>query len=193
MGTSVNQPSPATQHWKVVQEMYDDPSVPPERLLREIWRAATNQPEGNLAAQLADPSILAIGNFATSATSPAEASYLAGTYIAENEVSSLATDIAKRAVMQSVGKPNPTVSFVERLFAEATNYLVSRDLPGHITPGSRLQNVSEARTFRRTMTESTASAVSPLVSAQVPSSTDWPLFVEGLVNSIQQRSGRRIR
>jgi hypothetical protein len=39
---------------------------------------------------------------------------------------------------------------------EVTNYLVSRDIPGHIRPGSRLENVADVRAFKQEAMMTTA-------------------------------------
>jgi hypothetical protein len=61
MGTSVNQSSPHTLNWKAAQAGYRDPSIPINRVTTEIWRAASNQPAGNLEQLLAHPIIAQIG------------------------------------------------------------------------------------------------------------------------------------
>src|SRR5438132_352994 len=107
MGTSVNQRSPETPNWKIAQRAYENPDIPMDRALREVWRAADNQPEGNLAAQLSDPFIGSLATVATSANSPAAASREAGDRIVDNKAASLGAEIAKRAAMQAAGKQNP--------------------------------------------------------------------------------------
>src|SRR6266545_3121163 len=114
MGTSINQRSPDTTNWRIVQSAYEDPSVPLPRVLQEIWRAAANQPEGDIIRQLANPNIGSFVSFAISATSPAEVAHVMGRFIAETKSASLAADIARRAVMQSVGHENPSSVFVQR-------------------------------------------------------------------------------
>src|SRR5262245_64886180 len=40
MGTSTVHRSPATPHWRVVNNLYRNPTVEPERLLAEVFRAS---------------------------------------------------------------------------------------------------------------------------------------------------------
>jgi hypothetical protein len=187
MGTSVNQRSPDTYNWRIVQRAYENPDVPIDLALRDIWRAADNQPEGNLFAQLADPVIGALAAVAATATSPMEASSEVGRLIVDQNAASLAADIARRAVMQSAGRENAQALVVERLFAEATNYLVSRDIPGHIRPGGRLETVADARAFKQDAMSTTADAVRRAAPPPSFEGDAWSRFVSTVVRSIQRR------
>ena len=191
MGTSVNQRSLDTLNWRMVQRTYEDPNVPISRVLQEIWRAAVNQESGDIAAQLAQPSIGQFAVIAERASSPAEAMREAGRFITEAKVGSLAAEIAKRAAVQSAGKPNARHQFMQRLFAEATNYLVARDLPGHIGAAGRIDSASNASEFRRQLSVLTAQTIE---SAPRPTSLDdsvWSEYVNSMVTTItvRRRSG----
>lgn len=184
---SNHQRSPDTDNWRIVQRAYENPDVPIELALRDIWRAADNQPEGNLFAQLADPVIGSLAALAAATSSPADASSEVGRVISDQNAASLAADLARRAVMQSAGRENAQELVVERLFMEATNYFVSRDIPGHIRPGSRLESVADARAFKQEAMNITAAAVR---SAPRPTSfegQDWSSFVTTVVRAIQRR------
>lgn len=191
MGTSVNQRSPDTPSWRIVQRTYEDSSIPLERALQEIWRAATHQQESDLGRQLSQPVILELADVSARADSPAEASRLANEVIATSKAASLGADLARRAAIQAAGRPDAGQLFVERLFAEATGYLVSRDLAGHISEGKRLPTVSAAREFRAQLTSiasKTASSLSvdgsPLASSEI-----WAGYVSTVLNAIKQRHG----
>ena len=190
MGTSVNQRSPDTTNWRIVQRAYEDPNFPAERALKEIWRAATNQPQGDLAAQLGEPAIAAFADVAIASSSPAEAAREAGRVIAETKCASLAADIARRAAVQSAGRENPREAFAQRLFAEATNYLVSRDLPGHIGANERLDSVSAAREFRQRLTGLAAQAALSSPGPVEYGGQAWTAYVRSVLEGI---SGRRPR
>jgi hypothetical protein len=171
----------------LVQSVYDRPDISIDEALREVWRAASNRSEANLAALLSEPIIGRFAGIADSAASPSEAFQEANRFVADNKVASLASEIAKRAVIQSAGTELPQQRFLERLFAEATNYLVARDLPGHITPGSRLQNISDARRFSQSMMDTAIDAVR---RTQPPTSTDdngWSTYVQSVIQTIRRR------
>ena len=190
MGTSVNQRSPDTTNWRIVQRAYQDPTVPVDRALREIWRAATNQEQGDLAAQLAQPVIGSFAALASAAGTPAEASREAGRLIAEAKCASLGADIARRAAIQSAGREDAQSFFTQRLFAEATNYLVSRDLPGHVAEGTRIGSVSEAREFRQSLTELAANLASGATRPAEFGGQAWASYVGVVLSEI---TGRRPR
>src|SRR5262245_35458224 len=156
MGTSVNQKSPATPNWTIAQQAYRDRSIPEERALREIWRAALNQPEGDLAAQLRNPAFARMAALIPSWSTAADASREAAQFVRDAKISSLAGDLARRAAVQTAADPAGNARFAQRLFAEATNYLVSRDLPGFITRGERLASVGQARALKQALVELTA-------------------------------------
>src|SRR5215212_835198 len=101
MGTSVNQPSPNTVNWKAAQATYQDPKAQVERVLREIWRAATTQPEGNLAGLLAEPIVARLRDIAVSGGDASEVGMAVTQEIALSRQASLAADIAYRAAIQS--------------------------------------------------------------------------------------------
>ncbi len=186
MGTSVNQRSPETPNWRIVQRAYEDPKIPLERVLQEIWRASTNQPEGDLVGQLTRPIIAQIGEIGASKASPAEVARAVSELVSREKASCLGADIARRAAIQCAGKEDASSAFVVRVIAEATNYLVSRDIPGHISPGKRLATVSDAREFSaRLINEAVAQASS--VSA---SKSDLGATVKTIVDRIRNGGAR---
>lgn len=185
MGTSVNQRSPANDNWLLVQDIYQDATIPVEQAIRILWRAASNQNEANLANQLARPEIGTLADFAASGT-PAEVSRNVTNYISHNKVASLAGDIAKRAAMQCAGKENARELFSQRLFAEATSYLVSRDLPGYVGRGGRFPTAADAQRFTRSMMETTSSVVRQALGAGREAS-GWESFAASVVGTLRRR------
>jgi hypothetical protein len=53
MGTSTVHRSPGTPRWRIVNNIYDNPQVPADRLLAEVFNAAERYPSG-----LADAAVL---------------------------------------------------------------------------------------------------------------------------------------
>jgi hypothetical protein len=53
MGTSTVQRSPGTSRWRIVNSLYENPEIPADRLLAEIFNAAEAYPSG-----LADAAVL---------------------------------------------------------------------------------------------------------------------------------------
>src|SRR5262245_14720257 len=144
MGTSVSHGSPRTNNWLAAQATYRNDSFPIERVLQEVWRAATNQPEGDLAAQLSQPIIGRVREIAISGGSAVDVATAINRELSQSREPSLAAEIARRAAIQCVGAKDRAQTYNERLFAEASNYLVSRDLPGFVGTIGRNQNVTDS-------------------------------------------------
>lgn len=161
--------------------------MPVDQALREIWRAASNTTETNLASFLAQADIHAFADLAARVSSHAEAFQETSRFISDQKVASLVADIARRAVIQSAGVDNPRQQFFQRLFAEATNYLVSRDLPGHIRPGGKIENVTDARRFTQAMMDTAADAVRRTPQPDTVGRDTWPGFVRAVVQTIRRR------
>jgi hypothetical protein len=183
----VNQRSPDTPPWILAQDAYTDPNMPINQALREVWRAASNATETNLMSFLAQPEVRSFADLAERVSSPSEAFQVSSHFIADQKLASLVADIARRAVIQSAGAENPRQQFVQRLFAEATNYLVSRDLPGHIRPGGKIQNVADARRFTQQMMDTAADAVRRTPAPPTFEVKTWPTYVRSVVQTIRRR------
>lgn len=194
MGTSVNQRSPDTPSWKIVQRAYEDPTITPERNLQEIWRAATNQQGNDLGRQLSGDIVRDLAQVAVTAGSAAEAGQIATHLIADSKGASLGADLARRAAMQAAGREFAGDFFLQRLFAEATAYLVSRDLPGHISEGKRLPTVSAAREYRQQLTLMAASVAqaAPRVDLGAVTSRGWSDYVANVLTLLKESPGRSI-
>ena len=187
MGTSVNQRSPDTPPWVLAQDAYTDATLTIDAALREVWRAASNDTETNLSSFLAQSELRSFVELAARVATPSEAFQETSRFIADQKIASLSADIARRAVIQSAGADNPRQHFIERLFAEATNYLVSRDLPGHIRPGGKIQNVTDARRFTREMMETAVDAVRRTPAPQTFEGEGWPIYIRSVVQTIRRR------
>ena len=184
MGTSVNQRSPDTDNWRVVQDIYVDPSVGMDDALKMLWRAASNPNETNLFESLSRPEVGQISQCALQET-PIAAMNAARQFIADAKVASFACDIATRAAAQSVGQKDAVGVFAERLFAEATSYLVARDLPGYVGVSERLKSVVEARAF---VAEISGRAAAAARSTALPERLDgdtWRGYVRSVVLTLR--------
>lgn len=191
MGTSVNQRSPSTPNWEAAFIAYETDILPVDRAVQEIWRAATNQPEGNLGVDLGAPIVAECLRIAERANSREQAVQEARRTVALSGQTSLAADIAQRAVTQSFAKPQDrTAAFAESLFAEAGNYLVSRDLPGYVGPEGRTKTVSEAIRFKNTIRERTAAVVNevPRPTGLSSNASLWRTFVNDVMDRLTGRS-----
>lgn len=185
MGTSVNQRSAATTNWAAAQAGYRG-NIPVARVVQEIWRAATNQATGDLAHLLAQPIVARIGQIAVEGQSAAQVANAATTEIARSKQASLGADIAQRAAIQCLGSDNRTQAFGERLFAEACNYLISRDVPGFVGGNYRNQNVADLLQFKASVLQTTSAAVSAAGSADLSSGSRWQTYVQRVVDGLKR-------
>ena len=192
MGTSKSQPSPRTSNWHAAQLAYSDPSITLDRAVQEIWRAATNQPTGDLAASLQEPAIAECLALASSAPDRKSAVDVVARHIASLGRSSLGLVIAQRAIAQSYGQADTVASFATSLFAEAGNYLVSRDLPGFVGTNGRAKTASEAIALKAEIRDRVATRVAeikpPRKSVLVNS---WSEYVVKVIGHL--RESRRHR
>jgi hypothetical protein len=144
-------------------------------------------PENNLGAQLAAPLIGEIAGAVATFSTPTEAAQRVGAMVTEAKGSSLAFEIARRAAMQAAGRENARQVFAERLFAEATNYFVSRDISGHLSPEGRLSSVSQVQAFKRQVTDEAVEAVRGGGAAPSRGGDEWAGFVSATIERLRRR------
>lgn len=187
MGTSVNQASPRTLNWNAVQAGYRDAAVPIARVAAEVWRAAVNQEVGNIANLIAQPIIARLGDLAVRAESATDASRSSAITIAQSKQSSLATDIARRAAIQCVGASDRFSAYSERIFTEATAYLVSRDLPGFVGSG-RAPTVADSMDFKAALASHVADVARSVERPARPDAGTWAKYVDTVVKRLRGAS-----
>jgi len=186
MGTSVNQRSPDTDNWRVVQDIYIDPDLSAADSLKVLWRAASNPNEPNLYGLLSRPEIAGLADLLDRHYGPAEAASATRAELASTKVSSLATDIAARAIIQCTGKEEAKSLYVQQLFAEATSYLVARDLPGYVGRSEKLPTVGSAKKFIAEMRDLAAVAARQTALPEGLSRENWPAYVRSVVSNIRR-------
>lgn len=187
MGTSVNQPSPKTINWRAAQATYRNADVPVERVLREMWRAATNQAEGNLASLLAQPIIARVRDIALQGGDATQVAMAVSREIAESRQSSFAAVIAQRAAVQSVSAADRDQAYSERVFAEASNYLLSRDLPGYVGDIGRNKNVGDSYQFKRAVLEAATNVVRQVGTPSSNTPEAWHEHTTAVVDALKRR------
>lgn len=186
MGTSVNQLSPRTRNWEAAQSTYRSEAFPVERVLQEVWRAATNQAEGNLAAQLAAPIISRLRDIVVQGATAAQVANAVNREIAQSRQASLGVEIARRAALQCVEAENPAQTFGERVFAEASNYLVSRDLPGFVGLDFRNRTVADSFQFKQSVADAAARTVRELGTPQATTVEAWREYTRAAVEGLKR-------
>lgn len=182
MGTSVNQPSPNTVPWKMVAATYLDDTLPLERVLQELWRAVLTEPEVDIHNSLSSSGVVVCLTAAVEASTPVDAVERAYRGLAEEKANSIVADLARRAVVLSFREGDRLESFTANLFAQVTDYLVSRDLPGFIGPAFRNKSVSDAIRFKDELRKRTWEIVKAFGSApDAKKSSHWRDYVRAVV------------
>lgn len=183
MGTSINHGSPRTTHWKAVHVMYQDSRFPTDRVLREVWRAA-----GELQEQLKDPRIGRILDVALTKSDASQVSYAVAREASKLGSPSLALELARRAAVQTVAAPDRTGAFVQQIFSEASNYIVSRDLPGSIGLGNRNADVAQGAKFKDELVERTKSAVKSATTPKgIHPEADWTETAKRVIKRLAEQ------
>lgn len=189
MGTSVSHRSPETHNWRAVAASYISDNIPINIVSREIWRAAINQPAGNLPLSLAEPIVANCLRMVLGSASPQEASRNISRLIVESGATSLATDIARRAAITCFNGPeNRRQSFVSDLFSGVMDYLVSRDISSYVGKGERIRNVSSSIAFKASLKEQVKNIIDddPVPENIENNLENWKNFV---ISKVQNLAG----
>jgi hypothetical protein len=170
MGTSAVHRSPGTARWRIVNNLYDAPDTPTERLLAEIFNAAEQYSEG-----LGSPAVVErVSAFlhavdASEWRADSEAALTAAREAVANAqqaavhagLSSFYGDLADRAMHTALvsagGQPDVLETtagslgvFLSNLVGISIDHLVSRDVGAHL--GSpRLPSAADALRLRRSL------------------------------------------
>jgi hypothetical protein len=150
MGTSTVHRSPPSPHWRVVNNLYDNPQVPRARLLAELFRAAASPYVGGLSgAETSRALHRALDSLRQrSGHGPTDALDLARTLITANRIatsneggSPFFGDLANRALHATVlalaGESSVSARLVVQTFlgqvvGTCIGHVVSRDVSAHI-------------------------------------------------------------
>lgn len=186
MGTSVTHRSPRTLSWNSVQVGYENSLVPEARILRDVWRAALVETHASWSSLLGTDVIANCLAVVTTSDGPADAFVRASAAIAASGASSLAAEVAKRAVAGSFGADDRAREFTARVFAGATDYLVSRDLAGHVGRGDRLGTVREATAFKERL-KLQAATTAREIAGHEPRAHDWAETVARVARALADR------
>jgi hypothetical protein len=181
VGTSVNQRSPKTANWSAVETAYMHFGISLQRTVQEIWRAAANEQDGGLVSDLGQPIIAQCVDIVKNANSPIEVGQKIRRLMVLSGQASLVGDIANRAAVISFGAgENRIDSFVSSLFSEASNYLVSRDIPGFVGLADKVKTVRDVTAFKISIIQEVASKVSTVrkPAGNLSDPSIWKSFVD---------------
>ena len=168
-------------NWGTVAAGYRQ-EVPIDRVVKELWRAAQVDPDTDWRRLLQAPAVGRCADIAADIGSPEEALGAVSREVSGQKQSTIATEVAKRAVVQALALGGERRStFVAALFVQATDYLVSRDLSGYVGKQYRNRTVSEAVAFKEQVAACVRDQVSSLAREtglpQQGDSEAWASFV----------------
>lgn len=187
MGTSTNQRSPRTPNWKAVEAAYTHPGTTAQRTSQEIWRAAANEPDRGLISTLSSPIIAQCLDVVQNSRSATDAAQKVRRLLVLSGQASLAGEIAQRAsIIAHETAGNRTNAFVRSLFSEASNYLVSRDLPGFVGLTDKVRTVNNAISLKASIIQEVSSNVDsvPKPSGKLSNPKIWQKFVNSVVDHL---------
>jgi hypothetical protein len=171
MGTSVNQRSPNTGGWRSVAACYTNENTAVDRAALEIWRAAVTQDDSifdQLGSDLVAQCATAANQKLPEQTAIAEIERLST--LKENH---LVGEFAKHALLIKAAGGHPDESFSTVLFRQITNYLVSRDISGHVGSAHRCKTVEDLRVFKASIGDVVANKVQTIERREQLGSRDW--------------------
>src|ERR1035438_4136459 len=144
MGTSKNVGSPDTPPWKMALAVLGRPDVPVARQNREIWRSVQAERGPETADDFSHPAVAVACRLAAESSDVRVSLSAYEEHLASQNKSGFAVEIAKRALARTVRAQQGPEGFARELFAEATSYYASRDLPSFVGSRGRVSTTSEA-------------------------------------------------
>jgi len=184
VGTSKNVPSPDTPPWKPLLAILGRTDTPIDRQTREIWRSAGAERGHRLIDEFAGPALAMACSLSSTSEDVRSATQAYDVYLSREHHVGFATEIAKRALCRAVATKEGEQGFASELFAEATSYYASRDLPSFVGARGRVRNVSDAIQLKGRLKELSKRVVE---NAGTPSSTpdNWARYVASVISNLQ--------
>ena len=184
MGTSSNQPSPNTPGWRPAQASLGHLDLAVERQSMELWRAALTDRDGRLVEELADPLLASACEIAEQRISPDSAVQSFDNTLNQQYAAGLTLDMAKRALARSSAAESGAVGFAEELFAEATSYYASCDLPSFLGAPGRIQTTTDSIALKenlRNIAREAARTAAPISTAP----EGWRSYISEVLASLR--------
>lgn len=181
MGTSVNQRSPSRGVWAAQQVVLGNTSIPLDRQIIEIWRAAFGDRDYALADELCSTEIVRAARIANSSARPSDAATAFENVLYESDSGSLAVEFARRSLVRAVSQQGGAAFYGADLFAETASYLVSRDLPSYVGAEGRVSSPRAAIDLKNTLNEMSRSAALRIASTfatdYLTTDAGWRAFI----------------
>jgi hypothetical protein len=184
MGTSKNVASPDTPAWKMALAVLGRPDIPVPRQNREIWRSVQAERGPEAADEFSQPALATACRLAAESSDVRMSLDNYDEHLASNSKSGFAVEIAKRALARAVHSRQGAEGFARELFAEATSYYASRDLPSFVGSKDRVNTTSAAIALKASLKETTREIVR---SAGTPAfdPEGWTKYVGGVFRKLR--------
>lgn len=184
MGTSKNVPSPDTPPWRIALAVLGRKDVPASRQHREIWRSVEAERGPRFADDFSHPTLALACKLASSANNVRSTLQNYDIHLSRERKSGFAVEIARRALARALNAQQGSEGFARELFAEATSYYASRDLPSFVGSRGRIETPSKAITLKAELKEITRT----VVQQAGPPAVDpegWTRFVSKVVSDLR--------
>jgi hypothetical protein len=179
MGTSRSHPSPKIPQWQVPREMMGREEVPPSSQQQWLWRAAIAEKGAGLAAELTAPPFAEAVRLADRPLVEALPAF--DRSVRESRTTTLFADLARRALARAVVTKGGGDAFGPELFAEATGYFASRDLPSVVGGQGRVQTARDSLALKAELRNE---ALARMGQVTADPRTDWAGYVSGALTAL---------
>jgi hypothetical protein len=187
MGTSKNVRSPDIPPWKPFLAVVGRPDIPVERQARELWRAAYADRGSRLEDDFSQKTLAAACELAGSSRNVQAA---LRDYDAANQRehrAGLGVELGRRALVRAIARGTGAAGFAADLFADASSYYASRDLPSFLGAAGRVPNTSSAIELKNAISGVTREQVSKIGMPRTDAE-GWASFVRSALTVL--RGGR---
>lgn len=184
MGTSKNVQSPDTPPWRMALAVLGRNDVPVSRQHREIWRSVEAERGPRFADDFSHPTLAAACQFAANSEDVRSTLQKYEVYLSREKKSGFAVEIARRALARAINTREGTQGFARELFAEATSYYVSRDLPSFVGSRGRVESPSKAIALKAELKEITRAVVSQAGTPALDPE-GWATYVGKVINGLR--------
>ena len=186
MGTSKNIASPETPPWRPALAVLGRIDVPVERQAREIWRSASAERGHRLYHEFSSPALAFACRLAGKSNDVHAAWNDYDNYLSEAQRAGFAFDIGKRALARAISAKEGSQGFANELFAEATAYYASRDLPSFVGAAGRVQTPFQSIQLKTNLKAAARSVVT--ASGELKTDPDgWAKYVQSVISKLRSR------
>jgi hypothetical protein len=160
------------------------PEVPAPNQNLEIWRSVQAERGPEVADEFSQPALATACRLAKESSEVRASLHAYENHLANQGKSGFAVEIAKRALARAVYSKQGADGFARELFAEATSYYASRDLPSFTGSRGRVNTTTDAIALKSRLKEATRSIVR---SAGTPAidPEGWAKYVAGVFRRLR--------